>query len=168
MIPVIHNCIVWGSRVKEEVCERCGRTFAYELHRTAEGVSVNLLLLEGNKGAKTAAKTEAVESLQYRLEHESDVVCCPSCGHLQRRMIRLLRNYTAQFTIALFGVFSLPSVILLVFWFEHFALFKNQLMIAFLLLIGSALVASVGAILFWRNPDLICRLLVGGRKDPRL
>jgi hypothetical protein len=168
MIPVgtIHYCTIEGARLNEEVCERCGRRFIYQLHRTATGECVNLLWLD-SKGATEEAASEAVGLLKNRLAREFDVVSCPSCGHIQRKMVRLLWKYSAKLFGAVLFFVSLPSLALLAYSVDGFILFKGQLRIAFLLFIGSLLVATAGAVLLWRNPKLIYRLFVRERANRR-
>ena len=161
---IIHYSTVEGAKLKEEICERCGRKFFYQLHRAATGEVVNILWIDTIKGAGEAARVEAVSQLQKRLASEFDVVSCPNCGHLQRRMVRLLWSYAVKFSLFVCCFFSLPAVVLVAFWAGDFILCKGQLKIALLWFLCSVLLTLSGAVLLWLNPNLAYRLLAGGRR----
>src|SRR5437879_3095833 len=110
-IGTTHHCTVQGAVEKSELCEHCGTKFVYQLHRTATGQAVNLLWLD-KKGAVETAREYAINTLQKRFDRDFEIVPCPRCGHVQNKMLRLLRSYMVKAAGLILFILSIPSVIL--------------------------------------------------------
>jgi hypothetical protein len=161
---VVHYCTVEGTKLREELCERCGKKFFYQLHRTATGECVNIFWVDMKGAFSEAARIEAISRLEKRLSREFDVVRCPCCGHLQKRMVRLLWSYAIKASLFFGLLLTIPSVILVAFWLDNFIIFKEQLVVALLWFLISVLLTLTCAAIVWLNPNLVYRLFAGGRR----
>jgi DNA-directed RNA polymerase subunit RPC12/RpoP len=136
MIPIgnRHYCTVSGEAGKEEICEKCGSKFVYQLRRAARGECVNLLWVD-NKGAADSAKEDAYKILENKLKDGFDVIACPTCGHIQSKMQRLFRSYVLRVGLCVCLLLSLPAIVLLSYWMDDFLFFKNQMQIGVIALL---------------------------------
>jgi hypothetical protein len=100
-----------------------------------------------------------MSALRKRLAKDFDILPCPSCGHFQKKMLRLFWHYAPG--VAAWGCFflALPSLALFALWLDDFVLFKNQLSVAALWLVASVGIAAIAAFLFWLTPNLAYRLI---------
>src|SRR5262245_33608837 len=80
-----HHVTVTGRAPKLVACEKCGHEYVYLLEASAAGHASNLLFLDAG-GARDRAQEAAYGDLHHTLEHDCEVVPCPSCGHVQDHM----------------------------------------------------------------------------------
>lgn len=77
---------VAGSVIKRIKCENCETEYFYQLVRAAQGKRTAHYFI-GQKDAQQGAAAAAHESLQKRLNSDSELVPCPTCDHIQERDI---------------------------------------------------------------------------------
>lgn len=85
-MSTIYTATVTGSRLKDLECEKCGQTCYYLLTRAASG-SREDSLFTSEYDARKGAQEDALAALNWALDHDHDLVPCPTCRHVQAFLI---------------------------------------------------------------------------------
>jgi hypothetical protein len=72
-------------------CEHCAAEFVYLMQRTVAGSGFIVLSIDGARASQRAQAT-AERQLEKSLEHDFELVPCPSCGSYQSYMVERLRT----------------------------------------------------------------------------
>lgn len=122
-IPVGNKYItsVDGFTLKPVTCSYCGCHFVYFMKRQATGEDTSWLWLN-NTGAASNANDHATNDLNYKLQHDFNVISCPDCGMYQNYMVKGLKKHAWK--TALRNVFWF-SVIGFIFILSGSLLFKE-------------------------------------------
>lgn len=91
---------ITGYRTVHVTCEKCQTKFRYELTRTGRGSGEAPYFL-GQTEAANRAKLRAQRNLEWRLEHEGEMVPCPNCHWVNEKLIRKYRERKYLWSVAI-------------------------------------------------------------------
>jgi hypothetical protein len=117
-VGVNYSASASGTTIARVACERCGKTYYYQLARTVHA-RIHSPFDIGGKAAPQRANDRARERLRQMLEADTDAVPCPHCGTYQEAMLPVLRNprlkrlrYLGITGLVLAGAAGLVSLVL--------------------------------------------------------
>jgi hypothetical protein len=108
------NATASGEVLKKVQCERCGNGYVYQMRRSLAGSGFSLFFLDDD-GARDRAKRRADAKLNKALVRSQNPVRCPTCGHLQRDMVRALARGRLSVVFVLYFFFIIAAFLIWVF-----------------------------------------------------
>jgi hypothetical protein len=128
-----------GGCVVGVVCDRCSRTYYYELARIGAGAHTASYGI-GSSSANLKAQDQSEADLQQRLDTEAELVPCPQCHWINDELVRGYRRgrYRGIGKLA-FGLGLAGSILsLVVAWCIHMGPQRDRWILPYVLIGGPA------------------------------